>query len=68
MRADYIRPVHQILICSRDTEDKGLRNKFQEEAREAKLTAGIYVSDWITRNVLKQKVAEDEDEDILISS
>ena len=61
MRTDYIRPVDQILICDPTAEDQGLRNKFQQEVRTGNLKAGIYTPEWILRNVLRQKFAEDAD-------
>jgi hypothetical protein len=66
LRTDYLRAINQILICSTNEEDEGLRSKFQEEVGEGNLTSGIYTIEWIMRSVLRQKIAEEPD--ILISS
>ena len=65
LRSDYLKPVDQVLICTTQEEDKALRMKFREEAKEVGYKWKIYVSDWIMGSVLRQEVADDEGAEIL---
>ena len=60
LRSDYLKTVDQILVCTNTNEDKALRAKFREEAKEGGLTSAIYSSEWIMTSVLRQEIADDE--------
>ena len=59
LRSDYLRTVHQILVCSSSTDDAWLRGKFMKEVQEVDLPWKMYSSDWIMKSVLQQEIATD---------
>lgn len=62
LRSDYLKTLeNQVLICTKDTNDKQLRTKFKAEVEGEGLNCFIYSSEWIMRCVLRQEIVDDDE-------
>ena len=60
LRSDYLKAVeNQVLICTKEGNDKQLRGKFKSEVEAEGRDCRIFTSDWIMSCVLRQELVED---------